>query len=189
MVEVDIQMVINLDKLDKRKTYIVLEFGTSAIARTIQRLTRDYCPEERKLPSHVLALVYENKCWNVYESHMKPEKDYGIHSGVRTYPYKIFKEAFPEIVERGRVFYCKLKKKQLKKYLGQPYGVGDIVALLRAAIHHNNGKQKDRKGIICSEYLALACAPIRRYFNLPAWCITPAHWLAFLTRNNYQEII
>lgn len=182
-------MVININKLDKRRTYIALEFGTSAISKVIQRLTKDFCPEEAKVPSHVLALVYENGCWNVYESHMKPKKDYCIPSGVRTYKYKVFQEAFPKVIERSRVFQIRLTKKQLKKYLGQPYGVGDIVALMRAAIHNSNGKQKDHKGIICSEYLALACASIRKYFNLKPWCITPAHWLAFLTRNEYKEII
>lgn len=181
--------MINLDKLDKRRTYVVFEFGTSAIAKTIQRLTKDFCSEAKQLPSHVLALVYEDGCWNVYESHLKPVKDYAIPSGVRMYKFSVFKEVFPDIVERGRVFTIRINKKQLKKYLGQPYGIGDIVALMRASIHHNNGKQKDRKGIICSEYLALACAKIRKYFNLPAWCITPAHWLAFLTRNEYKEVI
>lgn len=180
--------MIDLSKLDKRRTYIVLEYGTGAISKIIQNLTKEYCPQAKQVPSHVLALVYEDKVWRVYESHMKAEKDYDIPSGVRTYEYTVFEKVFPKIVKKGEVYQIRFNKKKLKNLLGQSYGIGDIEALLRASVLNRNGKQKDRKGIICSEYLADCCAKIRRYLRLPAHCITPAHWLRYLLENNIPRV-
>lgn len=181
--------MINIDKLDKRKTYIVLEYGTSAVSKLIQKLTKDYYPKAKKIPSHVLALVYEDKVWRIYESHMKAEDEFGIPSGVRTYQYDIFQEAFPNTNKYGVVYPCRFNKKRLKDLLGQPYGMGDIAALLRVGITKKNGTQKDRKGYICSEYLAVCCAKIRRYLKLKSHCITPIHWLKYLEENNIKPIL
>ena len=68
----------------------------------------------------------------------------------------------------------------LEKNIGFPYGTGDIESLLRAAIFHRNGKQKDRPGLICSEYIALCSEDIQKFCNLPAWCITPAHFQHYI---------
>lgn len=180
--------MIDLDKLDKRRTYIVLEYGTGAISKIIQKLTEDFCKQAKQVPSHVLALVYEDKIWRVYESHMKPEKDFDLPSGVRTYEFDTFAKAFPKIVKKGEVYQIRFNKKKLKNLLGQPYGMGDIEALLRASIFNRNGKQKDRKGLICSEYLADCYAKIRKYFYLPAHCITPAHWLRYILEKRIERI-
>lgn len=180
--------MIDITKLDKRKTYIVLEYGTSAISKLIQKLTKDYYPKAKRIPSHVLALVYEDKVWRIYESHMKPEDEFGIPSGVRTYRYEVFKEAFPNTNKYGVVYPCRFNKRRLKDLLGQPYGIGDIAALLRVGITKKNGTQKDRKGYICSEYLACACTKVCKYFGLRPHCITPAHWLKYLVDNKIESV-
>lgn len=180
--------MIDITKLDKRKTYIVLEYGTSAISKLISRLTLDFCPGVKKVPSHVLALVYEDKVWRIYESHMKPEDDYGIPSGTRTYEYDVFKQAFKNTIKNGFVYPMRLNKKKLKNLLGQPYSLGDIAGLLRACITDKNGKQKDRRGYICSEYLACACNKVCKYFGLRPHCITPAHWLKYLVDNKIESV-
>ena len=180
--------MINVTKLDKRRTYIVLEYGTSLVSKAIQEFTEEFAPPGRNVPTHVLALVYEDKIWRVYESHMKSELDGKIPSGVRTYPLDTLKEVFPQTYNRGVVYQVRLNKKKLKNLLGQPYGIGDIAALMRASILNRNGKQKDRKGIICSEYLACCCKKICEYLGLPAHCITPAHWLTYLVENKIKPI-
>lgn len=181
--------MINITKLDKRRTYIVLEYGTSLVSKMIQEFTDEFVPPGKYPPTHVLALVYEDKIWRVYESHMKSELDGRIPSGTRTYPLDTLKEVFPQTYSRGVVYQVRLNKKKLKNLLGQPYGIGDIAALMRASILNRNGKQKDRKGYICSEYLACACNKVRTYLGLPAHCITPAHWLTYLVENKIKPII
>lgn len=181
-------MVVNIDLLDKRRTYIVLEYGKGAISKMIAKLTKDYCKGASRVPSHVLALVYEDKVWRIYESHMRGNEEYNIPSGVRTYTYKVFAKAFPDTIKNSEVYPCRFNKKKLKNLLGQPYGIGDIANLLRVSLTNKNGTQKDRKGIICSEYLALCHAPIRRWLKLKSHCITPAHWLRYLTDRKITKI-
>ena len=181
-------MAIELAKLDKRRTYIVLEYGTSTISKLIQKFTEEFGPGNRRVPSHVLALVYEDNCWRVYESHMKSELDGEIPSGVRTYTIDKLKQVFPQTYYKGVVYQVRLNKRKLKDFLGQPYGVGDIASLMRASILNRNGKQADRRGIICSEYLAKCCKKICLYFDLKPHCITPAHWLRYLVENNIKPL-
>lgn len=180
--------MINITKLDKRRTYIVLEYGTSVISKLIQKFTKQFAPASSKVPSHVLALVFEDKVWRVYESHMNPNIDGHLPSGCRTYTLDKLQEIFPKTYEKGVVYQVRLSKRKLKDYLGQPYGVGDIASLMRGSLLKNNGRQKDRNGIICSEYLALCCKKICKYFNLKPHCITPAHWLTYLVKNNIERI-
>ena len=70
----------------------------------------------------------------------------------------------------------------LEEHIGEQYGRGDIAALMGAAIFNNNGSQKDHKGLICSEYLALCYKPICEYYNLPPYCITPAHFQNYIDK-------
>lgn len=181
--------MIDWDKLDIDKTYVVLEYGQGVISKLIRKLTKEFC-YDMDVPSHVLALVYDHRVgqWMVYESHNLPNEMMCLPAGTRRYYRPQFVYAFPQTVTNGEVYEVRLNVKTLIKYLGQPYGYGDISKLLRACLLDNNGKQKDGFGIICSEYLALAYKPIRDYFNLEAHCITPAHWLRYLLDNDIEEI-
>lgn len=178
--------MIDETKLDKRHTYVCLEYGTGAVSRIIQVLTEDFCMESLYVPSHVFALVYEDRVWRIYESHLKAVNE--LPSGVRTYTLDKLKEYFPDAYNRADVYELKFNRRRLKDLLGQKYGVGDIECLLRACVLNRNGKQKDRKGYICSEYLATAHKQIQRHFELPPHCITPAHFLKYLLDIGAEKI-
>lgn len=177
--------MINFDKLDTTKTYIGLEYGSSSIAKIIAKYTREYCYNREHIPSHIFALVYDEGCkqWMIYESHMKGSSMGCLASGVRRYYRVILQKVFPQVCFSSDVYQLDLDKEVLNKLIGKPYGVGDIFALMKASLAHNNGKQKNRIGYICSEYIALAFKPIQQYFNLPSWCITPSHFLRYVLDN------
>lgn len=175
-------MTIILDNLDKRRSYLCLETGHSAISKQIQRLTKQFVDEgfRKNVPSHVFMLVYEKPDWIIYESHMKGIKEFGIPSGVRS--YKASLPFVEDVLRRSIGFPLRINKRLAKKYLGEPYGVRDILELAKVClISHNNGEQPDRAGLICSEYAALCYPKITEYFKLPPHCITPAHWLQYLS--------
>lgn len=174
-------MTIILENLDKRRSYVCLETGRSAISRQIQRLTKQFVDEElrEKVPSHVFMLVYEKPDWIIYESHMSPRKDFDIPSGVRRYP-----AMYPfvlDVLQRSVAFPVKINRATMRKHLGESYGVKDILELAKVClITHDNGTQPDREGLICSEYAALCYPKITKDLNLPAHAITPGHWLGYL---------
>ena len=175
-------MTIILENLDKRRSYICLEVGSSAISKQIQRLTKQFAPEDSDIPipSHVFMLVYEKPYWVIYESHMSPRKSYNIPSGVRRYP-----AMYPfvlNVLQRSWAFPIKVNRKVMRSHLGEPYGVKDILELAKVClITHDNGTQPDREGLICSEYAALCYPKIIKDLQLPAHAITPAHWLGYLS--------
>ena len=175
-------MTIILENLDKRRSYICLETGRSAISKQIQKLTKQFVEDglKDKVPSHIFMLLYEKPDWVIYESHMKGIKEYDIPSGVRSYKASL---PFVEDVLRRSVGYpLRINKRMLKEHLGELYGVRDILELAKVClISHNNGEQPDRVGLICSEYAALCYPKIMKDLNLPAHCITPAHWLQYLS--------
>ena len=175
-------MTIILENLDKRRSYICLETGRSAISKQIQKLTKQFVEEglRDRVPSHIFMLVYEKPDWVIYESHMKPLKEYGIPSGVRC--YKADLPFVADVLRRTVCFPLRINKRTLKQCLGEPYGVRDILELAKVClISHNNGEQPDRAGLICSEYAALCYPKIMKDLGLPAHCITPAHWLQYLS--------
>lgn len=166
--------MFDFENLDKRKTYVGLQYGTSFIAKQIKKYSKEYAPNSKDVPTHVLALKYRYGTWWVFESHAGGNKDMAIPSGVRRYK----REQWEQIEKKSefRAFPLKLSIKKLEDYIGQQYGYGDIKELMKASMKHTNGQQKDRKGLICSEYIALCNDKICKYYQLPAWCITPAHF-------------
>lgn len=175
-----------INKLDTKKTYIGLQYGTSAIAKKIKKYTQQYCPDSEQVPTHVLALVFRLGEWWVYESHLKGHKKLGIPSGVRRYKLSIWLDI--EKVNEFKFYEAKVSLKKLEEYIGLPYGTGDILNLLKAGIFKNNGRQKDKFGLICSEYIALCMPSIRKYLSLNAWCITPAHFKKYFDDLGVESI-
>lgn len=173
-------------KFDTTKTYIGLQYGTSRVAKKIQKYTKCYCPNSEEVPTHILALVFRLGEWWVYESHLKGNKKLGIPSGVRRYKFDIWLKK--ENPEEYKFYPIKVSLKKLENYIGQPYGTGDIVSLLMAGLLHTNGKQKDREGLICSEYIALCVPAVCKFIGLPAWCITPAHFKAYFDEIGIEEV-
>ena len=178
--------MINFELLDKRRTYIGLQYGTSFIAKQIKKYSKEYAPNSKEIPTHVLALKYRFGTWWIYESHADGHKNMGIPSGVRRYKQELWEQI--ENQDEFKAFPMKFSIKKLEDYIVQPYGTGDIKELMKASIFNSNGKQKDRKGLICSEYLALCNDEICKYYNLPAWCITPAHFQNIIDANGIEEV-
>lgn len=171
--------MIDFDALDKSKTYLAVQYGEGLISKKIRKYSKQYAPNSKKIPTHVLALVYSGG-WFIYESHARAVKKLNIGAGVRKIPVNLWK-----IAERTRqrqyfAYPLDLDREELEKHLGEPYSVGDIQSLFFAALKNDNGKQKDCNGLICSEYMALCYPKICEFYGLPAWCITPAHFADYL---------
>ncbi len=170
--------MINFDKLDIHKTYLGLEYGDSLIGKQIIKFTSQYAPNSLNVPSHVFAIVHKFGEWWIYESHANGKN--GLPAGVRKYKSSKFEEIEKNKLKRFMAYPLRLNKSTLEKHLGEPYGFGDIKSLCLAGLNKSNGKQKDRKGLICSEYVALAYPRICKFYKLPAWCITPAHFQNYI---------
>lgn len=178
--------MFNFDKLDKKKTYVGLQYGTSIISKQIRKLTKSFAPNSKEVPSHVLGLKYRLGTWWIFESHAKGDRKLGITDGVR----RCKKEVWDKVETKNNIkFYpMKLNEFKLEDYIGQQYGVGDIESLMKACIINKNGKQKDREGIICSEYMALCNDEIQKFYNLPPHCITPAHFQNYFDTKKIQPV-
>ncbi len=178
--------VINFDILDKRRTYIGLQYGTSFIANKIRKYSKEYAPNSKEIPTHVLAFKYRFGTWWIYESHMDAHKDMGIPSGVRRFKLELWLKI--EKQSEFKIYPMKFSIKKLEDYIGQSYGTGDIKELMKASIFKSNGKQKNRQGLICSEYLALCNDKICNYYKLPAYCITPAHFQDYIDTKGIEGV-
>lgn len=176
------------ENFDKTKTYIGLQFGTSLIAQKIKKYSKIYCPHVEEIPTHIIALRYMFNDFYVYESTHTARLELGLNSGVRHYKQDKFKILEKNALDMYKFYQLDLDTQVLDELLGEQYAMASIKDLMLAGIHHNNGKQKDRQGYICSEYIASAYYPIRQYFNLPAWCITPAHFMKYIIDNNIAEV-
>jgi len=175
------------DNFDKEKTYIGLQFGKSLIAKKIAKYSKIYCPHTDKVPTHIIALVYRLGDWFIYESTHTARLELGLNSGVRHYKQDKFCKL--EDVSEYKFYQIDLDFKALDELLGEQYAMASIKDLMLAGINKNNGKQKDRQGYICSEYVASAYKPIAEYFSLPEWCITPAHWYKYVLDKDIKEVI
>lgn len=174
------------ENLDKTKTYIGLQFGTSLIAKKIAKYSKIYCPNVDKVPTHIIALVYRLGDWFIYESTHTARLELGLNSGCRHYKQDKFSQL--EDINEYKFYQIDLNFKALDELLGEQYAMSSIKDLMLAGIKKNNGKQNDKQGLICSEYIARAYYPIKEYFLLPAWCITPAHWYKYVLDNNIKEV-
>jgi hypothetical protein len=181
--------MINFDNLDTMRKYIALQFSTKTlVAKKIIKYSKCYCPNSQDVPTHILALSYENGSWWIYESHLKGCKALGIPSGVRRYKADKWLVAEMNNLNEFKAYPLDLDLDKLGGYVGYSYGIGDIKELMKAGLFHKNGKQKDRKGYICSEYIALCYNPICEYYSLPAHCITPAHFKDYVDTHNIESV-
>lgn len=181
--------MIDFEQLDKHKTYLGLQYGTSFIANKIRSFSKEYAPDSKEIPTHVLAFVYRLGDWWIYESHAKGDKKLGVPAGVRRYKLAVWLEIENNTQEQFKAVPFNFDFKALENYIGHPYGMGDIRSLLKAAIFHSNGKQKNRDGFICSEYLALCAPKVPEFYNLPEYCITPAHFQDYIDKHPAEGVI
>ena len=179
-------MAVDFDKLDKKTTYVGLQYGSSIISKQIIKLTKMFAPDSKQIPSHVFGLKYRFNKWWIFESHAKGDKKLGVPEGVR----RCKKDVWDKIETKNNfnIYPMKLNIAKLEDYIGQQYGIGDIDNLMKACLFNKNGEQKDRDGIICSEYMALCNDEVCKFYNLPAHCITPAHFQNYFDKNNIKPI-
>jgi hypothetical protein len=172
---------------DISKTYCGLQYGKSFIAKEIIKYSKEYAPDSKEIPTHVLALIYRFGKWWVFESHSDPVTDFDIPAGVRHYTLDKWLQF--EHVEEFKFFPLEVEESKLEEYIGHKYGMCDIFALMKAAKLNTNGKQKDYKGDICSAFFAHGCLKIQEYYkNLPEWCITPAHIQNYLDKVGVKAV-
>ena len=176
------------ENLDKTKTYVGLQVGTSLISKKIQKYSKVYCLDADFCPSHVIALVHKNNKWFIYESTHTAKPELGLNSGARHYDCEKFLKIEDNKLDQYHFYQIDLDINVLDELLGEKYAMASIKDLMLSAIFKNNGKQVDRVGVICSEYVAMSYPPISKYFDLPNWCITPAHWKRFVDGNNISEV-
>lgn len=178
--------MFKFEQLDKKKTYVGLQCSKTLLGKKIVKYSKEYAPNSSRIPSHVMGLKFRYGSWWIFESHITGNKKYNIRDGVVRTRQDVWEKI--ENPEEYEVYPLKLKVRKLEEYIGLPYGVGDIKELLQASLFHTNGKQKDHNGLICSEYIALCNDYVCKYYNLPAYCITPAHFQNYFDSKNIQAV-
>lgn len=184
--------MIDLNLLDKEKTYCIYEIGTGIVARLIQKVSMSDNSQEiptNRTATHVAILLFDNE-WMVYESHAKTN---GIHKEPfyswinEVYPENIF--CFP--------FYA--NKQMLEYYVNfnPGYSLADITRFSFTDLVKKIKPEhifNDNPGIVCSEYIAKC--NIDKYgepdcvvniFNLPAYQIKPIHFQMLDKENQYAN--
>lgn len=143
--------MIDIESLDKNKTYVGYSVGTSQASKFIQVLSA----QETDIPadeiaSHIFSLVYQNEEWFVFESHLK-------YDGCTKIPYKEWvKDYSPETI------FCAerpLNVKTLEFYANPLFNPGYSAAGLAGLILEQISEKEfwnDNPGMICSEYIANA---------------------------------
>lgn len=175
-------LIIDLAKLDPQKTYVGMQYGIDKTAKGIQICTQKYCPDS-EVPSHVFSLVNENGEWYIYQSNGHATPTLGASAGVNKTRAVDWIALAKNQVKRFETYEFPVDRTVLQNHMGEGYGKGDIVNLLKAFLFNSNGQQGDAPGLICSEYIALSSPEIQSFYNLPAWCITPAHFKNYVLTN------
>lgn len=143
--------MIELEKLDKSKTYVGYSVGTSQASRFIQMLSaRETDIPEDQIASHIFSLVYQDDEWHVFESHLK-------YDGCARLPYC---EWVKDYDLDG--IYCgerPLNVTALEFYANPAFNPGYSAAGLAGLIFEQITEAEfwnDNPGMICSEYIANA---------------------------------
>jgi hypothetical protein len=126
--------------------------------------------------------------WWCYESHLVGNKKLHIFPGVRHYDRERFLMHEAKHLHEFELYPVKLDLVNLETLLGAKYGLKDVNGQLWASVFHNNGRQKNRTGVYCTEYLALAFKPIMQYFGLPAHCIPPVLFARYFKEKGISRV-
>ena len=162
--------MLNINNLDKFKTYIGIQIGDNLIAKAIQELSKDeiHLPAN-KIASHVFAMYYKDG-WKVAESHIRT-------NGVKISAYEDWIKK--ETPEHNNVFQRDLNIEVLEFWarFNPHYSLGEIAELAVSEIA-NKELGVDCAGLTCSEYCALADKKFKicYQFNLPPHNIKPCHF-------------
>lgn len=180
-------LIVDLTKLDPQKTYVGMQYGVDGTAKGIQICTQKYCPDS-EVPTHIFSLVNEKGKWVIYQSNGHATPALGTSAGVNRSNAADWIGLAKNQVKRFEIYEMPLDRSVLHSHMGERYGSGDLVNLFKAFLFNCNGSQGDAAGLMCSEYVALSNPNIQEFYNLPAWCITPAHFKNFVLQNNIPAI-
>ena len=179
-------MLINVEKLDKTKTYVALEIGNSLTAKAIQALSHKIYP---RIPlehtaSHAFILRY-NCEWKVVENHLK-------WKGVKAYPLSEYeKDNIGSDVKYVMVFEHNFNNDAINYYsseFGNPgYSIQDLAATASNDLFHF--KLPDSNGADCSALLCLCDNfEICYYFQKKASFVAPVDIQIFMDLKMEENI-
>lgn len=167
--------MIDVESLDKNKTYVGYQVGTSKISRAIQHMSRKETDiPEREIASHVFALAYRDGEWHIFEAHANWD-------GCMKLPFK----QWEALNKKDSTFYCverPLNVDVLEFYANKLFNPGyskiEIIDLAINQIAKNLVFQKDNPGMICSEYIANADKGFAMSYTWGLKCnlVKPIHW-------------
>jgi len=166
---------IDINKLDKTKTYVGLEIGTGTISKIIQNLEHTVYKNIPcdKLPSHALVLRYVNKQWMVWECHLK-------HSGIKQFPLS---EYDVSTLANLLIYEYPLNLDTMDYWLNNNPGYS-CVNLLEIASERLVGLTlPDTKGWVCSQAVAACNFNICLDMKLEFSNITPADIYFYFNKN------
>lgn len=179
--------MINLDVLDKNKTYCIYEVGTGMVSTLIQKVSlKDNLKSipTNRIATHIAVLIFckDSNDWTVFESHAKTD---GVH-----------KESFEswiagEVVAKNVFCYPFYFNKNMLEYYVE-YNPGYSLADIARFYYDNMVSAKpetifnDNPGVVCSEYAAKCnidkyCGQqesscISDIYSIPAFQIKPIHF-------------
>lgn len=165
--------MINLENLDKNKTYVGWNIGTGFISQAIQNMSK----KETLLPlnqiaTHIFAIVFQHDEWQVFESHLQ-------WKGCR----KLFYSTWVKDYTSDSIFVAEreLNIDSLEFYANPLFNPGYSCANIGSlAIEEINSKMifNDSPGMVCSEYIANCDNDFAISYKLSKKCymIKPIHW-------------
>lgn len=169
--------MIDINVLDKNKTYVGFSIGDSFISRLIQNFSKKETRiRQDKIATHIFAIVFENGKPVVYESHLN-------QNGCKKIPYldwvKDYKTenifAFPYELNRDALLYY--------TNFNPGYSFAEIGGLALEEITEKHF-WNNNPGVTCSEYIA-SCTQdfdICYRYNLPTFRVKPVHWQNLLSQ-------
>lgn len=166
--------MIAVTKLNKSKTYVCCEVGTSWISHIIQRMSKKLYKKAiaSNIASHVFALRYKNNKWMIWENHLK-------WGSIKEYPLKDFEMGSSKDI---LVYEYPLNTDSMDYWLNNNPGYS-VVNLFEIAEERLIGLTlPDTKGWVCSQAIAACNFKICNDLKKPFSAIIPADFQFYLTK-------
>ena len=179
---------IDFNSLDKQKTYVGLQYGPGISSKIIRLFTRQYCPNH-DIPIHVFCFANNGEDWLIYQSCYRANPRLGTFPGASKSKAEEWAISRRNHRKKCEVFEVDVNIAPLEENIGVKYGLKDVLKLGKAILLGRNGKQQDSPGVLCSEYIALGIDNICKFYNIPSWCITPAHFKDYFIQNGIATVI
>lgn len=172
--------LIDIAKLNKNKTYVVSEIGTSKIAKKIQSLEHRIYKDvpKNQLASHTLALRNINNIWYVWENHL-------IWKGIKQYSLEEYEKLNNNSsLKQVIITEYPLNLDAMDYWLKNNPGYS-VTNLFEIATERLIGlKLPDTKGWVCSQAIAACNFTICNKLNIKFDDIAPADIQVFLKKLN-----